>query len=414
MELWRRLILLLCLCIAVWLAKYADLSPVILIETIDFRELQTKEERYMGKRMPITEEKQRLLDMPLTEYTEEKAKSKLFQVEGREWEEVLQKLTILKEDSSLSKKRSKQQIGEEWSKRLPSDQYPGLYFFFKPDEAPVNSMNKYLAKKYDEVYISMLIDGNLRYLKLQYRTYSDDDFHFGTGFSSYHNPPTYMLFPYRQHGLYVALFGLLLYIFIPVPKRHPDAISYPRWRIVMGDIVALLMIVPFFSFPFLIVGGSLQTFTQGWPFLIMFWPISFLGIWLLIISAWFAGFSILMMEDRLVISTYKGGREFFYKDMEYFQPVIFKPPKWLIFLTWTAALSGRGSVGRAMILSGSASGSIGIRMKNKAEIFINITDQMGGTALKGFEKILQKLKENGIQEMDEVREIRSMGLEIMR
>ena len=67
-----------------------------------------------------------------------------------------------------------------------------------------------------------------------------------------------------------------------------------------------------------------------------------------------------------------------------------------------------------MILSGSASGSIGIRLINGADIFINITDQMGSNALKGFERILKKLKENGVQEKDEVREIRSLGLETMK
>lgn len=105
--------------------------------------------------------------------------------------------------------------------------------------------------------------------------------------------------------------------------------------------------------------------------------------------------------------------------MESFQPIIFKPPRWLIALSRIAALSGKSSqslssAGKAMILSGSAWGAIGIRMKNKADIFISITDQMGGTALKGFEKILKKLKENGVQEMDEVREIRSMGLETVK
>lgn len=409
MELWRRLILTIFICISVFLAKLADISPVVLIEIVDFAESQKNEGSYMGVRI-MTEEDKRLAAMPLQEYIKEITKGRLFMTEGQDWKDIFFNLKGFKDS---------RQIDDKWQSRIPSEQYPSKVFFYKPDEAPVNSMNRYLEKRYDEVYISTMIDGNLRYLKLQYRKYSDDDFHFGTGFSSYPTPPVHMLFPFRTYSLWLSLLGILFYIFIPVPKRHPDAISYPRWRTVMGDIVALLMIVPFFSFPFLIVGGSLQTFTQGWPFLIMFWPILFLGIWLMTISAWFAGFSILMMEDRLVISTYKGGREFFYRDLEFFQPVIFKPPKWLIALLWLAALSGKGSqslssAGRAMILSGSAWGTIGIRMKNKADIFISITDQMGGTALKGFEKILRKLKENGVQEKDEVREIRSMGLETVR
>ena len=105
--------------------------------------------------------------------------------------------------------------------------------------------------------------------------------------------------------------------------------------------------------------------------------------------------------------------------MAYFQPVVFKPPKWLIAASWLAAAAGKGSAqigaaGRAMILSSSAWGSIGIRMQDGSDVFINITDQMGSTALKGWPLLLKRLQENGVEEKAEVREIRSLGLETMR
>jgi len=417
-ELWRRLLVLILACAAVLLAKYAALSPLVLVKPVDFKEKQKKEGSYMGVRI-MTGEKQRLLDMPLVEYTMEKTRTRLFQVEGMLWKEIAETLAVVKEDDRLSKKWSKQKIGKKWSRRLPSDQYPGTYLFFRPDEPPVNFFRDYFKQKHDEVYVSINEGNEPRYLSLQYRTYSDDNFYFGGGFSNPPNPPTYMLFPYRKYSLWLALFGLLFYIFSPVRQKKPNEIGYPRWRMVLGDVVSFLFIVPFFSLPFLITGGTIQAFTQGWPFLLFFWPISLIGIWLLFISAWFASFSVIVQEDRLCLFTYKGEREFPYADMEYFQSVIFKPPKCLIALSWLAALSGKGSAqigaaGRAMILSGSASGSIGIRLNNGADIFINITDQMGNDALKGFKEILKKLKENGIPGKDEVREIRSLGLETMR
>jgi len=67
-----------------------------------------------------------------------------------------------------------------------------------------------------------------------------------------------------------------------------------------------------------------------------------------------------------------------------------------------------------MILSSSEYGSIGIKLKNGSQIFINITDQMGNTALKGFEQFLKKLKDDGVQKKDEIREIRSLGLETVK
>lgn len=38
MELWRRLILLICVCAAIWLAYLADLSPKIIAMPMDFAE----------------------------------------------------------------------------------------------------------------------------------------------------------------------------------------------------------------------------------------------------------------------------------------------------------------------------------------------------------------------------------------
>jgi hypothetical protein len=409
MELWRRLILLFFVCTAILLAKFADLSPLVLVKYIDFAREQKEEGSYMGVRI-MTDEDERLSRLPLNEYIQEKSKGKIFSATSKEWEELLGTVIAVSQEKAVAK---------VWQKRLPSDKYPSKVFFFRPDEAPVNALAGSFKHDNDVVYISLTRGNKTEYLEAEYRTYNNEDFLLGSGFTNYPTPPIYMLFPYRKYSLLLILFGLLLYIFLPVQQKNPDAIKYPRWRMVLGDVVSFLMIVPFFAFPFLITGGTLQAFTQGWPLFFFFWPIFILGIWLLFISAWLAGFSIIVTDDRLRFFTSKGEREFLYIDMDFYQPVIFKSPKWLIALSWIAALSGKGSsrigaTGRAMILSGSASGSIGIRLKNGADIFINITDQMGSTALKGFEKILDKLKENGVQEKDEVREIRSLGLETMK
>jgi len=95
-----------------------------------------------------------------------------------------------------------------------------------------------------------------------------------------------------------------------------------------------------------------------------------------------------------------------------------RPPKWLIALTWLAALSGKGSArigatGRAMILSSSEWGSLAVRLKNGKDLFISVTDQLG-TDMIGAEAIVKALKKAGVREVDEVRELRSLGLEMVR
>ncbi len=409
MELWRRLILLVSVCAAIWLAKFVSLTPLVLVKPVDFQERQRKEGSYMGVRI-MTEEKQRLSAMPLQEYMTEVTQGRLIKGEGKAWEELFANIKAITEDKGVS---------GEWSKRLPSGPYPMKVLFFRIDEPPVRAVSDHFKKANDVAYVSLARAGQTEYLELNYRVYSDDDFHFGSGLTSYPHPPTYLFYPYRKFSLWIALIGLVVYAALPRGKIDPSAIRYPLWRIVLSDILAFIFIGPFFALPILIVGGSTQAFTQGWPALIFFWPFFLAGIGLLVTSAWFASYQILLLEDRLRISTYKGASDFPYSDMSYFQPVIVRSPRWLVFLSWIATFSGKGSsrigaTGRAMILSGSASGSIGIRLRNGADIFVNITDQMGSNALKGFKKILDKLKESGVQEKDEPREIRSLGFETMR
>ncbi|MBI2831603.1 MAG: hypothetical protein HYX79_05025 [Chloroflexi bacterium] len=185
MELWRRVILLVFVCVALWLAKLASLAPVILVSTVDFAEKQQKEGSYMGVRR-MTEEKQRLSDMPLNEYIAEVTGGGLFHAEGNEWEGLFSHVMSITEGKG---------VPTEWSKRLPSDQHPMKVLFFRADEPPVNTFSKYFRKANDRVYVSRTKGDRTEYLELEYRVYSDDDFHFGSGLSNYPHPPTYLFFP---------------------------------------------------------------------------------------------------------------------------------------------------------------------------------------------------------------------------
>jgi hypothetical protein len=105
--------------------------------------------------------------------------------------------------------------------------------------------------------------------------------------------------------------------------------------------------------------------------------------------------------------------------MAFFQPVVFKSPRWLILLSWFAALSGKGSsrvgaTGRALLLSSAEYGSIGIELKNGLTLFINTTDMMGSPLLKGTEGIIDTLRNTGVREKPEVKEVRSLGFETLR
>jgi hypothetical protein len=127
---------------------------------------------------------------------------------------------------------------------------------------------------------------------------------------------------------------------------------------------------------------------------------------------------LLTLEDRLRIWNPWGARDYPYSAMEYFQPVVIKPPKWLIVLTWLAALAGKGNMkvgatGRALLMSSAAWGALGIRLRSGNDLIIGIADQLGTDTLDAG-RIIDALKKASVKEVAEEREVRSMGLEMMR
>jgi hypothetical protein len=408
MELWRRVFLLSSFFAAILFALYADLSPVVIVQHIDFRDKQKGEGSYMGVRL-MTERTERLAGLTLHDYIAETTKGRLFNVEGRGWEPAVENAVAARGSRALAK---------EWQIRLPSDQHPMGVLFFRPEEAPVNQLATLFQKSNDPVFLVQGAGEKAVYLKAERRIYSNDDFRLGGGFTNYPTPPTDFLFPGRKWSPWVVAAGLVLYIALPWPRRPREALAYKRWRVVLCDVAALILTVPFFSFPFFITGGTVQAFTEGWPLFFFFWPIAFIGLVLVWLAEWYSSFALLPLEDRLRIWGPRGERDFPFAEMDFFQPVLIKPPKWLIVLSWVAALSGKGSsrigaTGRAMMISSAEWGSLAIRLKNGKDLFISITDQLGTDTL-GADKIVGALKNAGVREEDDVREVRSLGLEMVR
>ncbi len=411
MELWRRVILLGSIFAAVLVALFANLAPAVLVQHVDFADRMRNAGYPMrfGLADLAIITKRAKPPAGLQDYIAETTKGRLFSVSGSGWEAVAQ--------NALAAAR-KQPLEKEWRRRLPSDQYPLGVLFFRPDELPVNPMASLFSGSLEPAYLRLEMDGKPLYLQAEYRAYSNKDWNLGSGFSNPPTPPTDFLFPGRQWSPWIAAAGFAFYVLLPWPKRPPGAQVFRRWRVIATDVFALLMTVPFFSLPFLITGGTVQAFTEGWPLFLFSWPILLIGFFLVRLAAWDSAFALQGTSEGLRIWTDRGERAFAYSEMEYFQPVVTRPPKWLIALSSLAALSGKGSsrigaTGRAMILGSSAWGSLAIRLKNGKDLFLGITDQSGTNTISA-EAIVKALQKAGVREVDEVREIRSMGLETVR
>lgn len=411
LELWRRIIYYGCCFIAIIGAFYVDFSPVVIVDIYEPDKDTRRKARKYAESL-LSEEDQK----GLAQKRQAEIERDTITVDSNGWLEIYNHLNALKVGRS---------IPEEYKKRLPADAYPMLVFFFKPEDMPVKKIAHQLKSDNQIIYLQVVDENNnqqlqnkdisktKKYLKLKYQVYSGDDFGFG-GLKSYPRPPTWMLYPYRQYSLWLFLFGLAFYLALPVRHISPKALRYPRWRVILGDLSATILTFTFFALPFFIIGSAQQTLPPYILFSAVFWCISLIGVFTIKIALWYGSYQIEITDEGIRIADYRGIRHFRFNEMEHFQPVIFKPPKWLIWLTWLAALSGRGSAGRALLLSTSETGAIAIRLRDGREFYITVTDQMGSMALKGFEKIIESLKAKRVKELEDIKEIRSMGMEILR
>ncbi|MCX6564088.1 MAG: hypothetical protein NTU60_10860 [Candidatus Aminicenantes bacterium] len=403
MELVRRLILLGCVALALWTAKLASLSPLVSVEETDFAKLQEKESRW-------TDRGQYLAQLPREAYIQEVIKNRSRTVSGADWAEFFK--------DTIAAGRGEPTDGA-WTERVGSDdlrwKLTPYKLFFKPGEAPLAAVADAFPVEGGEIFLGLMEGGRPTYLTLKYHRYDDGDFTLGSGFSGSPKPPATFLFPFRKYSLWIALIGLAAYILLPRRKRPPEALFYAGWRIILGDVAAMLLFTTFFGLPLFIIGGSLQVFSQAWPLALILWPLAFVGIWLLRFNAWTASYEILLVPGAIELSTYKEKTNFPFAAMTSYQPLVLRPPRWLIILSWLAALAGRGrqrigAAGRALMIGGSAFSGVGVRMKDGSGAYFWVTDQMGGQALKNAQRMLQMFENAGVPRLDKTKVIESITL----
>ena len=185
METWRRLLLVIFVCAAIWLYKLGSFSPMVSLSPVDF----TEREEHMGV---STEKAQYLEQLPLDQYIEEVTKDKLFPVQGPEWNTIFENVLKIEKDETL---------GDEWARRMKDEYYSEL--FYRPDEPPLNTVTASLIENYEVRYLALTEGTQTQYLRLNYHTYSPKEFYADT-------PPETFFYPYRKFSPWVALIGMAL------------------------------------------------------------------------------------------------------------------------------------------------------------------------------------------------------------
>lgn len=228
--------------------------------------------------------------------------------------------------------------------------------------------------------------------------------------------PTDFFYPRKRLAPWALGVAAALYLLLPWPRRPPECVCFSRWRIVLMDVAAmLLLILPFASLPFLIVGDSVATVTEYWMMCLFFWPLAFLGLTLLPTTVLQAVTRIDIAAEGLRWLSAAGWEDVPFASLEKVERVVALPPRWLVVLMWLRAFSGgggganaAGAAGQAMLLSSQAAQGLCFHDRAGTRRYLWHTDSQGGLAMRNFDRLEEALAAAGLTAKNEGRTIRRL------
>lgn len=409
MEFWRRIALLAGILIGLALFFYV-VPSVISVTFVDWEKEQAGElKSYSGY---VSDEKMRLNQLPLDEYIQEKIRGQVVAVDSGQWWEFFQQVKLASSGEFGSSAYGRRISDEVKKSYLPPLLPTAIYF--KLDEIPYAQWGL-VPVDGKSVYVMTARGDQSIYLQLRYQDYKTS---VGAMSSPYRVAPGWIYHPYRTTGIIIMALALLLYIFLPRRKSLPDDISYTTASMVAGDIVAVILLVPFYGLPFLINGGTVQAFTDLWPITLVMWLMALFAVIIIYYNAWYSSFRIEITPEALYILSFKGIRECRFDEMKAVEVISLRNPGWFrklfLALAFISILSGKGTstqpAGTALLSATAAYGGLEITGIAGKPIYIWFSDQFGGVIINNFDRVPRAIEAAGIPITQEDREIEGFSM----
>lgn len=405
LELWRRVALLIGILLGVGLYFYVTPS-VVSVTAVDWEQEQARELKPASGY--VSSERKRLSQLPLDQYIREKTGGRVTLVEEGQWEDFFQQVQLASYGqyglSIYGNRVSKTDKDDFWK---PTGPVP---VFFKPDELPFAQWGFSFIMD-ERLYIKTARGDSCLLIKFE-----DYQWTVSAMYQPYRVAPDWLYHPCRLFGTGVLAAGLLLYFFLPRRKRKPEDIVYAASNLAAGDIVAVILLAPFYGLPFVINGGTVQSLTSLWPISAAMWFLALFGVAIFYYNAWYASYRIELTSDALYLITFKGVRELPFAEINSVSHVSLKNPGWFRKLFMTLALlsfiGGRSSpqpVGGAVLAATAAYGGLELGSRGKP-LYIWYTDQWGSTIIRNFDRLLGAIRASGRSINKEPREIEGFAM----
>jgi hypothetical protein len=408
MELWRRMALLLGILIG--LALFFYVAPAMVSVTpVDWEKEQANELKSVSGY--VSEEKRRLNQLPLSDYIKEKTGGKVTPVNSSEWLAFFADVQLAGsgqyDRSSYGNRVSEEDKDPYWKPTRP------VAVFFTPDEMPFAKWGL-IPVDGEEIFISTAKDGQTAYLLIRYQDYNAS---ISAMFKPYRVAPGWLYHPYRKIGLGVLIAGLLVYLFLPRRKKEPEDISYSTGSMLAGDLVALILLLPFYGLPFLVNGGTVQAVTGMWMISAVIWFLALICVMLLYYNAWHASYRIALTEESLSLITFRGVRECRFQDIAEINIVSLRNPGWFrklfLALAFLSIMGGRASTqpaGSALLAATAAYGGLEIHGRSGKPLYIWFTNQNGGVIINHFDRVMEAIEASGVRINRQPREIEGFSM----
>ncbi len=388
-ELWRRVILLTLISAACCLWQFSPLQPLVSIQLVDVADLQKSGQ--FGKDNDV---RRYLASLPSQDYMNIITKDKLVTVQGSTtWDDILRLL----QQYSVSSKLRNNVSDKEWQDFTGWLHLKIRRVWFTVDDPILQPFTDQLLKNSDQLFAV--------YQQSQQTIYFEIKSIKETGWN---DAPSRLVYSFRQYAPYIAGLGFLLYLFIPVAPKIPVASRQPRSQIIFVDLVALILFIPLFGWPLLLM-GTFQRFADSWfitlAIAIVWLPSTLLALWLFKITVNSASLQILIQEQSLTLDVLGVRKLISYDTIESVSRAILKPPLLLQFLSALAVLANKTPVWietyRGVILN--------LKNGDQLPLWFRLIEIKKGN----FERLLHALEAANIIFNQEIIEKRELIKEIM-
>ncbi len=358
-ELVRRVAWLCCLLGAIWMAMYVP--PVVLqVRLVDFAQDQQRASRLLGSSRQTLEQ-----------FVEDRTRDRLVQVEGQDWQAFFDRVNA----ASTGKSQD-----PDWNRR----EVRGMLHFL-PGESQLDSLLNGAPPAKSFFYLALKSAGETRYLGIGYLEEPK---------SAMPEPPSFLLYPYRDHALWLLAIGILLYLLIPRPRHPAQAVVHPKFKSIYGpDLVATMLAGVFFALPFLIVSkmSDLGDFGSGWAYLtLVMWGLAALGSVIFVFAARYEAFHLLINGEMIRIRTLFGEQIYPFATLERVEAAqIYRPPRWLVVAGFVASLLNWRMLGPTLLMEGNSATGLEFHYRDGRKLTV-------WDALPGFGLVLQALEERKV------------------